>query len=143
METVLTASKGRNKGLIDQAEAAKARKLTCEKRMHGMEAHVAELEEKLSKYRGKLDSQLKVSLTPPAVACASCSCELFLRALLASCSCELFLQAVLASSSCEARVRYPTCSFVQLHLRGAVQTSMRISSGLLIDLPYLGCYFIR
>ena len=96
METVLTASKGRNKGLIDQAEAAKARKLTCEKRINGMEAHVAELEEKLSKYRGKLDSQLKVSLTPPAVACASCSCKLLLQAVLASCSCELFLRAVLA-----------------------------------------------
>lgn len=61
LETLLKVSQERNGGLIEQAESAKARKLTSEKRMHGMEAHVADLEEKLSKYRSKLDGQLKVS----------------------------------------------------------------------------------
>lgn len=71
LESVLKVSEGRNTGLIDQAETAKARKLTSEKRMHGMEAHVVELEGKLSKYRGKLDSQLKVSPSPTVFAWAS------------------------------------------------------------------------
>lgn len=61
LESLLKVSQGRNGGLIEQAEADRARKLASEKCMHGMEAHVADLEEKLSKYRGKLDGQLKVS----------------------------------------------------------------------------------
>lgn len=60
LESLLKVSDGRNAGLIDQTEAAKARKLAAEKRMHAMEAHAADLEEKLSKYRGKLDAQLRV-----------------------------------------------------------------------------------
>jgi chromosome segregation ATPase len=60
LENLIKISEGRNGGLNDQAEASKARKLAAEKRMHGLESHVAELEEKLSKYRGKADSRLKV-----------------------------------------------------------------------------------
>jgi hypothetical protein len=59
LENLLAASEGRNSGLVSQTESAKAHKLASEKRMHALEAHAAELESKLSRYRGKMDSQLK------------------------------------------------------------------------------------
>lgn len=60
LESRLKVATERNGGLIDQAESAKASKFAAEKRMHGLEEHVAQLEEKLSRYRSKLDGQLKV-----------------------------------------------------------------------------------
>lgn len=59
LENLLKTSEGRNSGLVDQAESAKARKVASEKRMHALEAHAAELEHKMTRYRSKMDSQLK------------------------------------------------------------------------------------
>lgn len=48
---------------MSQTENAKARKVASEKRMLALETHAAELESKLTRYRSKMDGQLKARPT--------------------------------------------------------------------------------